>query len=58
MKIWYQELTVLEEASLFIKLVVDTDGTLSKAKRSRFAELDDELVGQLEAVVRKHMLER
>ncbi len=47
-----------KEASLFVKLVVDNGGTLSKAKRSLFAELDEALVGQLEAVVCKHMLDR
>jgi hypothetical protein len=47
-----------KEASLFVKLVVENHGTLSKAKRSRFVELSDELVEQLEAIVRKHMLGR
>lgn len=45
-----------KEAGLFVKLVVENGGRLSKAKRPRFAELSDELVGQLEAIVRKHML--
>lgn len=46
-----------KEASLFVKLVVDNRGTLSKAKRSRFAELDNATVSQLEEIVRRNMLD-
>lgn len=46
-----------KEAGLFVKLVVDDHGKLSKDKRAHFKELSDELVEQLEVVVRKHMLD-
>lgn len=45
-----------KEASLFVKLVVDNRGTLSKAKRQKFAELSDALVAQLEEIIRDNML--
>lgn len=44
-----------KEASLFVKLVVENGGSLSKAKRDRFAELDDATVARLEQAVREQL---
>lgn len=46
-----------KEAALFVKLVVDNRGALSKAKRPLFSELDDDVVARLQEIVRTHMLE-
>ncbi len=43
------------EASLFVRLVIDNHGALSKAKRGKFPELDDDLLAKLEEVVRRNM---
>ena len=45
-----------KEASLFVKLVVDNGGRLSKAKRDRFTELDDGTIARLEQAIREQML--
>ncbi len=43
---------------LFINLCRNNGGTLSRRKRAKFAELDDETITALEAVIREVMLER
>jgi len=45
-----------KEASLFIKLVVENAGRLSKAKRGRFPELSDDHIVRLEEIVRRNGL--
>ena len=45
-----------KEASLFIKLVVENAGPLSKAKRGRFPELSDDHIVRLEEIVRRNGL--
>jgi hypothetical protein len=42
------------EGSLFVKLVVENAGHLSKAKRARFGELSDDQVVRLEEIVRRN----
>ena len=42
---------------LFINLCRDNGGQLSARKRSKFAELDDETIAALEAVIRAVMLD-
>jgi hypothetical protein len=44
-----------KKEQLFITLCRDNGGTLSKRKRQKFAELDDETVAALEALIREFM---
>jgi hypothetical protein len=40
-------------ASLFVRLLMQNGGTLSKTKRDQFAELSDEMIAKLETAVQR-----